>query len=400
MVDFTAHQRVPIEEIIALGKRQGEVPSAASSILGGVTRGIEHGVALSEQIGDFARRRQRAAQIAKAMTLSGDEQTDALIGATALDNPGQAAQLRIAQKQYGPEEIFTRHDDGTVTKNASGETVTAVPKNSKVVESSDYVDMPVYRKTTDNKIVPATTVDETGNQVPLTEKRKKGLAPRIIYDAETPPQKEARLVDQATKIDGVKKLNTFAQNGLPAFEKIDGIMASISTGKGAWGRFKGITEEQLAKLAKDDPSAATAYAWVQGTPAQFAKMMGDVGNLSLPEQENAKNLVPKLSDPDDVKALKSVAMYSFAKSKITTMIETSGLSGENYKPILAKLDKNISRAVTRAKAMGIPDAQIQPFTNVDDAGNLPFGPAKQAQQDPSQLKPGDQFMGGTFVGWE
>jgi hypothetical protein len=361
MVDIRPKYNIPIEQIIASRVAQAQAKrNMLGEGLNAAVEGIGEGLKLSETVQGIMQKKKLRQQIAQVMATPDFQQADAEYG-------GLLAPTMMADEQKALS-------------------VVAAMKIAQNRQNQYMVNMPAYEfDETSGELKPITQTDASGEEVPFTAPMKAGSRPVIIKRGETPEDRAERSETTNIRIAGKGKLNTFAQNMVPAFEKIDSMIEGSISGTGIYGRIKGMTSEQFAKYAKTDPAAAVAYAWIQGTPAQFARGMGDVGGLAVPEQENAKNLVPRISDPDDVKALKAVAMYTFSKNKLLSIMETSGISPTDYKKTLSKLDALINKSTERARRLGVSEEQIAATSSISDVSapldiNAMVNDAKQSKQ--------------------
>jgi hypothetical protein len=77
-------------------------------------------------------------------------------------------------------------------------------------------------------------------------------------------------------------------------------------------------EEGLTKAAMSpfqvNKDVSSYQSFVKGMRAQLARAMGDVGNLSEPEQKAAMDLVPKVSDSKEVGQEKLLKIKTFIKN--------------------------------------------------------------------------------------
>jgi len=149
---------------------------------------------------------------------------------------------------------------------------------------------------------PIFTIDETGNlkQVGNVPKGSQVVTPSAMM---TPVAKAQMTMEMGAKANALKD----TQLNLSKVQRLNPIIDSVETewmktnplSSAQGGRLSGITKSAMA-FTQTDPQASSYKSFIKGFRAQLARAMGDVGNLSEPEQKAAMDLVPLLSDTLEV----------------------------------------------------------------------------------------------------
>ena len=139
----------------------------------------------------------------------------------------------------------------------------------------------------------------------LVPKGAKVISPMSLMTPEQKIELEARA--QATK---EQQLN---------LGKVKRLYPIIDTIEKEWNKTKPGTRGEgigkaLASPLQVDKNVSSYQSFVKGMRAQLARAMGDVGNLSEPEQKAAMDLVPKVSDSKDVGQEKLNKIRTFIKN--------------------------------------------------------------------------------------
>lgn len=95
-------------------------------------------------------------------------------------------------------------------------------------------------------------------------------------------------------------------------------------------RAGGITRAMVSPLQLDK-NVSSYQTFTKGMRAQLARAMGDVGNLSEPEQKAAMELVPKVSDSKEVgeEKLKKIRVF-ISNLEAGNSSEAKGLLGQTF----------------------------------------------------------------------
>lgn len=144
-----------------------------------------------------------------------------------------------------------------------------------------------------------------GIEVPQTQEEiQSGIQQKATEQAVVAAEKERQV-----NLGKVRRLNSIANI-------IETKWLETQPQKGGLGRLLGMASIPMSSLQMNR-GQQTDYAYrtfVKGMRAQLARAMGDVGNLSEPEQKAAMDLVPKLDDSYEVGTKKLQTIRDFVKS--------------------------------------------------------------------------------------
>jgi len=176
----------------------------------------------------------------------------------------------------------------------------------------------------------------------------------------TPGAKSKQEVKTQVAKDAMGRVQKL-QELIPVLDQFQGYMKAIPTGTGIEGRFQGLSMAASSPL-QTNPFVATAMTQLDALRPQIARGFGDVGNLSKPEQENAKKFIPQVADNAETRSLKGLGGLTFIRNKITNAMDKSGLADDpDYLGVLNELDKRISSQFADALKLGIDGKQLSTF---------------------------------------
>lgn len=175
-------------------------------------------------------------------------------------------------------------------------------------------------------------------------------------------QEEKNLeVDTAIKKDSLTRFNKLDEL-IPLLDQFDQQLNSIPVDTGVKGKMQGIKLQVKGAIGKD-PFAAANISQVDATRALAARAFGDVGNLSQPEQENAKKFFALATDPADTRVLKAIGGLSLLKKKFTQTAQKAGLSDSDlFKEKLSAIDERLQAKIAQAKELGIDSDRLAEFS--------------------------------------
>lgn len=156
--------------------------------------------------------------------------------------------------------------------------------------------------------------------------------------------------DQKIQLEAKSKIEQERQANLAKVKRLYPIIDIVER---EWIKTKpGNRAEGLGKAVMSplqvDKDVTSYQTFVKGMRAQLARAMGDVGNLSEPEQQAALNLVPTVSDSKDVGVEKL--------NKIRAFI--SNLEGGNIDQARGMLSQRFNY---KGKVYNIPPDKIEAF---------------------------------------
>jgi len=177
---------------------------------------------------------------------------------------------------------------------------------------------------------------ENGTVMPGTEPPPSNLPPSdmlmrgimskkfgVPYEVMQTPEEGKKITQQKAEEQATiaaekeRQVNTSKVSRLTDMANvIESRFAETSPKSGVWGPISGIIDSALKGL-QITPNQVTDRAYVsfvKGFRAQLARAMGDVGNLSEPEQKAAMNLVPTLLDSKETAAKKLQNLREFIKT--------------------------------------------------------------------------------------
>ena len=153
------------------------------------------------------------------------------------------------------------------------------------------------------------------------------------------------------------------QELIPVLDQFEGYMEAIPVSTGVGGRMEGLGKIITSPL-QTDPFVATALTQIDALRPQIARGFGDVGNLSKPEQETAKQFIKQTADSADTRALKGLGGLTFIRRKIQNAVLKAGLQDDtNYLNTLNELDKRISDQFAKALKLGVDGERLSKFLN-------------------------------------
>lgn len=185
------------------------------------------------------------------------------------------------------------------------------------------------------------TIDANGGLIPVgnVPKGSKVVPPTSM---QTPDQK----IDMEAKGQAAKEQQLNLNKIKRLYPIIDTIEAEwLKTKPGS--RAEGIGKAMVSPL-QVDKDVSSYQTFVNGMRAQLARAMGDVGNLSEPEQKAAMELVPKISDSKEVgqEKLKKIRVF------------ISHLSSGNMDMARGSLGQTF---VIKGKTYNIPPDKVESF---------------------------------------
>lgn len=170
-----------------------------------------------------------------------------------------------------------------------------------------------------------------------------------------------RYLDQLKAVGAIQEPSASEQEGKVSKQEADRIVADLEdryfgspNGPLAYGRTEGASQ-RIQAMVGNNPSLADYLAYRGSVGAKFAKAMGDVGNISQVEQENAiKNIPTGFNTPEE-----AVLFFKSVRSKMglperNLNAEFKGLNLPDVKPVsdLTKLGRPQQEASSIPSGMG------------------------------------------------
>ena len=180
---------------------------------------------------------------------------------------------------------------------------------------------------------------------------------REVAQAETKSNLE---VQTAIKKDALTRLSKLDEL-IPLMDQYDQQLESIPVGTGVKGKLDGVGKVVKGKTGAD-PFVAANLKQIDATRALAARAFGDVGNLSQPEQENAKGFFSQVTDSADTRALNALGGLSLLRKKVIQTGEKAGLSNDpKFVDRLAQIDKRIEIKRAQALELGVDETRLNKF---------------------------------------
>ncbi len=173
------------------------------------------------------------------------------------------------------------------------------------------IQMQIKPKSINNINKPIFTVDENGEVVKIGEVPKGAqvmpkpytIEQKIDKEVESAQRKESK-IRESKLVELNKKINFFEQkiNEIPGGNGVSGVATGLMQKAGA--------------ISGLNTKAKAYQASVDGLKTQIARGLGEVGNLSKTEQDNAVELLPNITDTLDVRNQKIQNFRDFVANSL------------------------------------------------------------------------------------
>lgn len=181
--------------------------------------------------------------------------------------------------------------------------------------------------------------------------------------------KANREIDKEVKKDAMKRFSKLDEL-IPLLDQYDQQLESIPVDTGMKGKGQGIGALVKGKIGAD-PFVGANLKQIDATRALAARAFGDVGNLSAPEQENAKGFFSQVTDPADTRVLNTLGGLTLLKKKIIQTAQKAGLEKDTiFVERLKQIDDRITSKKALALDLGIDSKRLNKFLGEKvDGGN-------------------------------